>query len=175
MSSIGLSNPPAAAPAWPIRRATCSDVETLRAIRRAAIEAVGQPYYQQRQRAAWLALMSDSLKRVVEAPGQIVIVAECESRQHGFAWVAIEARTHLYALYVHPQSGGRGIGTALLAAAEHLASQRGVTRLFVAASRNAVGFYARLGYAAEREFVLHHHDEQGAISLPMCKMSKPLG
>ena len=107
--------------------------------------------------------------------GQIVIVAECETRPHGFAWVAIDARMHLYALYVHSQSGGRGIGTALLATAEHLASQRGVTRLFVAASRNAIGFYARLGYAAEREFVLHHHDEQGAIALPMCKMSKPLG
>ncbi len=169
---MALSAPPATAPACLIRYATNSDVEALRAIRRAAIEAVGQPHYQQRQSAAWLALSSDDLQRALEALDQIVIVAETETRPCGFAWVTIEARTHLYALYVHPQAGGRGIGTALLTASEQLVSQRGVNRLFVAASRNAVRFYARRGYAAEGEFLRHHHDEQGAIALPMCKMSK---
>ena len=64
-----------------------------------------------------------------------------------------------------------GTGAALLAAIESLARERGIAGLQLCASRNALSFYLRHGYAiitpAKRELTPQ-------VSLPVCLMAKSL-
>jgi putative acetyltransferase len=149
------------------------DVACMRSIRRAAIEAVPADALDARRRAAWLALDDGAMQRAAAA-GDGVLVARTEQAIDGFAWVAMDERPHLFALYVHPDAAGRGVGTALLAAAENHARARGARELFVAASPAAVGFYVHRGYRAEQRFDLACRDAAGPLALPMRKMSKRL-
>ena len=67
----------------------------------------------------------------------------------GFSEYDPETR-ELAAVYVHPDFERRGLGRALLEAAEAAAHARGVDSLHLRASLNAVSFYQRAGYVVER-------------------------
>ena len=49
-------------------------------------------------------------------------------------------------LYVRPTAGGTGVGRSLMEALESRIAERGYSTARLAASRNSVGFYERLGY-----------------------------
>jgi putative acetyltransferase len=54
----------------------------------------------------------------------------------------------LHGLYVHPEEGGRGVGRALLHAAQAAATAAGMHGVLVKAQTDSVGFFERLGLEA---------------------------
>lgn len=89
----------------------------------------------------------------------------------GFAELSSEG-DEVRMVYVEPTVAERGIGTCLLKRVEEEAGRRGVERLSLRSSLNAVSFFERFGYEtrAERERRL----DDGTI-LRIVDMEKDLG
>lgn len=87
----------------------------------------------------------------------------------GFAGVAVASGRvgHLGRLAVLKPARGAGAGALLVAAVETRASELGLEQMVLAAQTHALGFYARLGYAAYGE----EFDDAG---LPHRWMRRPL-
>ena len=68
---------------------------------------------------------------------------------------------------VHPDLQGRGVGTALVQAAEALASEAGFREMVLHARETAVAFYRKLGYLTEG-------DRFEEVRIPHFKMRKML-
>jgi [ribosomal protein S18]-alanine N-acetyltransferase len=69
-----------------------------------------------------------SLRRVLASPSAAVLVAETDAAVAGVAVVLVRANSRIarfYSLAVAPEHAGRGIGSALTAAAETAARSRG--------------------------------------------------
>ena len=79
---------------------------------------------------------------------------------------------HAAALCQHfqPAQQGRGIALDLLRWLEELAQGRGVQRVFLSASLNAVAFYERAGFMRVRDEVYAHRSGIGIASVFMEKM-----
>ncbi len=117
-----------------------------------------------------------SLERFLRSPSAQVIVAEEGGKLAGTAIVVFRARSataRLYSIAVAPKSGGRGIGTLLLAAAEAAALGRGCRKMRLevhAGNHAAISRYRKSGY---REFGRHRrYYEDGGDAL---RFEKPLG
>jgi GNAT superfamily N-acetyltransferase len=92
-------------------------------------------------------------------PGLSIVVAERADALVGFALIRHDARheqvadpraAELDRLYVQEPFTGRGVGRALLRAAEDVAAARGATTLWLTAysgNARALAFYPRCGYA----------------------------
>lgn len=91
-------------------------------------------------------------------PNSEVLVAEADGRPVGTVMVGEDGhRGWIYYLAVDPGSRGRGLGRALVRAAEGWLAQRGIRKLeLLVRSGNAAvkGFYERLGYREEPVSVL---------------------
>jgi putative acetyltransferase len=73
-------------------------------------------------------------------------------------------------LYVHPAVAGQGAGAMLLDAIEKLAAARGVAKLKVDASDNALEFFKKRGYVAQQRSTVLRGEEW----LANTSMEKPL-
>lgn len=71
-------------------------------------------------------------------------------------------------VFVHPDWARRGLGHAMVRAAEAAAAAAGYPHLYVRANINAVPLYERLGYVAESHGVM----PAGGESLPVVYMSR---
>lgn len=85
----------------------------------------------------------------------------------GMAWVALLPRiprpgainrmsADIQTVFVMPQHRGRGIGSALVDAAVHHATQLGAIRVTVHSGRKAVPVYERLGFESSRQLLQRH-------------------
>ncbi|MEG2034226.1 MAG: GNAT family N-acetyltransferase, partial [Janthinobacterium sp.] len=74
------------------------------------------------------------------------------------------------AVFVDPACAGLGIGKRLLAALELLARQRGIVRLHLSASLNAVPFYRGAGFVSLREEAYAHPSGIRLASVAMEKV-----
>ena len=80
-----------------------------------------------------------------------VIVAEAISGVAGFAAVLVtDEAVELAGLFVEPDSWGRGVGSALVEEATHVARRAGFS-LTVIAAPTARGFYEKCGFSIEGE------------------------
>lgn len=118
-------------------------------LHRAAVQAVGDADYPAAVREAWspppTREREEWLAARITDPDLFSRVADEEGRIVGFVFAsASPAKVH--ALYVHPGEGRRGVGRALLAAAEAHARAQGADGMVLMASRNAVSFYEACGY-----------------------------
>ena len=73
------------------------------------------------------------------------LVAELEGQLCGIAQMGADG--HLYLLYLLPEVKGKGVGKALLQAAEQFALERGHTRLTLESTLTARDFYTHSGYS----------------------------
>lgn len=131
-----------------LREATPADGPAVLDVHREAIGGVDPGEYTEAQLDAWLAAQDDPDQYPFEDGTQYLAVAETDERIVGFAGLDLD-RGVVETLYVRPDAAGRGVGTALLDRVERVARDRGHEALLTGASRNAVGFYERRGYAAE--------------------------
>lgn len=99
----------------------------------------------------------EELRRHVEAGDIEVLAANLEGRVVGVLVLAFRPNVSLGApfasiedLYVHPEARRRGVGRALLQAADDRCSRRGVSYLEAQVEEDAAGaFYAASGYEGE--------------------------
>jgi putative acetyltransferase len=131
-----------------VRRAVPADAEAMLRAHHAAVHRTAKAWYSPEILEAWGAKLEDSydqLQAEIADAGRIVLVAEADAHVAGFGMVVPSDR-ELRAVYVHPDHGRRGVGTAILKELEALAIARGVERLDLVSSLNAEAFYSRHGY-----------------------------
>jgi len=127
-----------------LRIAVAADAATLFGVRQAAIRALTPTHLTPGEAAAWAG--HGGMPRVERAIADDQVgVAVSEGRIVG--WVQ-RAAAAIEGLYVAPATAGLGVGTALVMFAERLIARDGHAVFALESSRNAVGFYRRLGYVA---------------------------
>ena len=129
-----------------VRPATAADRAALPALHTASVRTFGPEYYD-----------ADAVRRWAKPGGRSpadyepdtddehVVVAVRDGAVAGFGHL-VPAVGEVHAVYVHPDHARRGVGSALLAELEGYARGRGLDRLSLQSSLNAVGFYERAGY-----------------------------
>jgi N-acetylglutamate synthase-like GNAT family acetyltransferase len=130
-----------------IREATASDAVDIASVHARAVLAVDRRYYSDQEIASWSGRVNPrGAQRLSELlRTSVFLVAETEGRIVGFAQL-VPAQQEVRAVYVLPEAGGQGIGSALLARLEIAARGLGIETVELRASLNAVPFYAASGY-----------------------------
>lgn len=154
----------------------------IRSVHRRSIRELGRRAYDEHQIDAWAAGCDDAdYTASIEATGGCVLVAERGGEVVGFASGTTDpdeddVDAEVTGLYVAPSVARRGIGSALLAALEGQLAPRGSARIGLTASRNAVGFYERHGYAVRepRTHEFSPHLETG-VTGTVVRMRRDLG
>ncbi|MFY9697283.1 MAG: peptidase C39 family protein [Rhodoplanes sp.] len=118
-----------------------------------------------------------SVRRFLVSPHAVVLVAEVEGRICGAAVVLVRCTSdvaRLYSIAVDPDCAGRGVGCALLAAAEDAACARDCLYLRLEVHENnarAIALYRKTGY---REFGrLHEYYQDRGHALRFEKRLSP--
>jgi putative acetyltransferase len=130
-----------------IRRARQEDCQSIGGVHSAAVRGISATFYTPEEIHAW------SVPRKPENYEESIrskefFVAEDESGVVGFG-VLNQKIAEVEAVYVTPGAVRRGIGLALLRKLEERARARGLHRLRLNASLNAVSFYEKAGYVAQ--------------------------
>ena len=167
-----------------VREATASDADAVRRVHRASIEGLATESYDREQVDAWAAgCESADYAAAIRADDMAYLVAERDGRVVGFGSLklvppegyetAVDAA--VTGVYVHPSVAREGVGSHLYAELERRARGRGVRRLGLEASRNAVPFYEAHGYerVAERGHEFSAHESTG-VTGTVVEMRKDL-
>ena len=152
-----------------IRVANESDVDEIAAVHASALRNVCGQVYDAHLIDAWLAgkTRESYLRALSEHP---MFVALCEERVIGFS--RLDATTgEISAVYVRSDCLRRGVGGRLLQTLEDVALQRGLTRLSLRATLNAISFYTASGFVLDE---MSSFSVGTGASLPCARMHKPL-
>ncbi|WP_078035131.1 GNAT family N-acetyltransferase [Massilia sp. KIM] len=154
----------------PMRRtAVSADLAELWALRTRAVRASCATHYPPDIIDTWCAAPPPAtLPLLVQAGGGLV--AEEDGRVIGYA-ILNQETGEVDAVFVEPEHQGRGIARDLMQRLETLAVARGLPRLFLSASLNAVPFYERAGFRSLREEIYSH---RSGIGIRSVFMEKPL-
>lgn len=153
----------------PIQRpAARADLAAMWALRTRAVRAGCAAHYPADAIETWCASPAPaSVPLHMDAGG--AVLAEEEGAVLGFAVLDLVSG-EVDAAFVDPAHQGRGIALDLLRHLETLARERGLRRLFLSASLNAVRFYERAGFVRVRDEVYAHRSGIGIASVFMEKM-----
>lgn len=152
-----------------LRPALPFDKGALWALRTVAVRVSCATHYAPKQIAAWTASPVPPAYAAMLAAGGGIVALQDEAIA-GYAMLNVD-KHEVDAVFVDPARAGLGIGKRLLAALEQLARQRGMARLHLSASLNAVPFYQAAGFTALREEAYAH---PSGISLASVAMEKAL-
>lgn len=154
------------------RSATSADLAQLWEVRTRAVRASCADHYPPAVIDTWCASAAPaSLPLLVQTGG--AVVAEEEGRVVGYAVLNVTTG-EIDAAFVEPSHQGRGIALQLLRQLETLARGRGLLRMFLSASLNAVPFYERAGFRQVREEIYPHRSGIGIRSVFMEKLLRQL-
>jgi len=154
------------------RSATSADLAQLWDVRTRAVRASCTAHYPAAVIDTWCASAAPaSLPLLVQSGG--AVVAEDEGCVVGYAVLNLHTG-EIDAAFVAPAHQGRGIALQLLRQLESLARARGLLRLFLSASLNAVPFYERAGFRQVREEIYPHRSGIGIRSVFMEKLLRQL-
>lgn len=147
-----------------IRPFRAEDAGAIAALTLAAIRQTAPRAYSPDQVAAWSARFSAGRVTAWAARGDVIFVA-ADDADLPAAYAVLEGSGHLDMLYCHPDHAGRGLGLALLAAAEVAARAQSLARLFTEASELARPVFTRAGYVLlhRRDFTIPFEGREVAI------------
>ena len=129
-----------------VRPATYEDRAALPKVHTAAVEAFGPDGYSVEEVREWAGADERSPDDyAVDAGGEHFTVAVRNDEIAGFGHLVLDVEA-VHAVYVHPDHARHGVGSTLLAELEGYARGRGLRKLNLLSSLNAVGFYERAGY-----------------------------
>lgn len=128
-----------------IRSATKDDLKLLASLRFGAIKAVNAKFYSKVELDKWAGSPEDGEMRLENNLADVRIVIQVGDQIAGYGELVTQNNL-LGACYVHPEHGGRGVGRRIVAELERLASARGLDHLLFESSKNAEGFYLKLGF-----------------------------
>jgi GNAT superfamily N-acetyltransferase len=152
-----------------IRAALPSDVADIFRVHISAIRDVCSPVYDQAQVESWTCRKRPEgyLEPIARHPFFVAIV---NGVLVGFSELNPDT-AEVCAVYVHPERVRQGVGRSLLLAAEAAAGQRGLARVHLRATLNAVCFYRANGYVVDGAGSVLLGD---GMSLPCTDMHKDL-
>ena len=127
-----------------IRRWTPADTEELGQVFRRSVREVASKDYRPAQIEAWVLVPGEGAVWAERMQSRITFVAEENGRLTGF--IQYDPPDHIDMVYVHPERQRMGVASALLAALEGEARERGVKLLNVEASVTSRPFFERQGY-----------------------------
>ena len=114
----------------------------------AAVEQLTGDDYNEAQQQAWASVVDDEDEFGKRLAGQLTLIATLQNSPVGFA--SLKGADHIDMVYVHPGAAGQGVASMLIEALEKLAGGRGAKSLNVDASDNALEFFSKRGYVANR-------------------------
>jgi ribosomal protein S18 acetylase RimI-like enzyme len=130
-----------------IRDAQASDLELLHRLRDEFQQELGKPPFFDEP---WETIADDVRETIANG---VALIAEDDDAPVGYALASVVPQTpirgHLYDLYVHTESRGRGVGRELIAATGERLRGRGVTHLSLdvaLTNESARRLYERLGF-----------------------------
>lgn len=151
-----------------IRPLQPDDAQGIEKVHKAAIRAFGSQAYDDVQVSAWAATGSDETGwgigdlTALADDDRHAVVAEVDGDVAGFGRIRLgvipdappdrllalvdQPVAEVTAVYVHPESARKGLGSKILAALETSARDTGATVIGLLAARNAVAFYESNGY-----------------------------
>lgn len=134
-----------------IRRADPADADAMASAHRDSIRSIGAAYYQPPVVEDWGADLTGELYRSAMETGEVFFIAtgriDEEAVVLGFASdYPRRGSTHGTSVYVRGIAARRGIGSALLRAAEEHAVRHGADSIEIEASMAGVEFYRAHGY-----------------------------
>ena len=149
------------------RSATLADVPRMWDIRTAAVRLTCASHYPADVIETLCATPPPAtMPDLIETGG--AVVAEADGRMLGYA--ALDLGTGgVDAVFVDPAAQRGGIARGLMATLEAAAVARGIVRLFVSASLNAVPFYERAGFVRMRDEIYAHRSGIGIAAVFMEK------
>jgi putative acetyltransferase len=101
----------------------------------------------------------------------VTFVAEYESNIVGFAVLAhVGIVWQINSIFIEPDFARQGVGKRLIAALEQEAARQKASRLYVASSLTAIGFYKNMGYRCDRQVLL----TMSGVKIPTVYMIKAL-
>jgi len=127
-----------------IRRWTPADTEQPGQAFRRSVREVASKDYRHAQIEAWVLAPGEIAVWAERMQNRTTFVAEENGRLIGFT--QYEPPDHIDMIYVHPERQRMGVASALLAALENNARERGVKLLNVEASVTSRPFFERHGY-----------------------------
>jgi putative acetyltransferase len=148
-----------------IRRAHPDDAIELAELHAASIRGLCAGHYTDEQIVAWTAVLVPDVYRMLIERAHVLVCDEGGTLA-GLG-VCDPGQGLVNAVYVRPGAAGRGVGRALMVALE--AALLGAGPVHLNATRNAVGFYQRLGYSIEGEV---ENRLPGGVALPAVAMVK---
>jgi putative acetyltransferase len=131
-----------------LRPFLAADTPVLVAIFIAAVQELTGDDYTEAQQEAWATVAEDEDEFGKRLGRELTLVATMENSPVGFA--SLRGADRIDMLYVHPGVAGQGVGALLCDAVEKLAAGRGIQRLTVDASDNALDFFRKRGYVPQQ-------------------------
>jgi putative acetyltransferase len=137
-----------------IRAATPADAEAIADVHATSVRELGGEAYDDRQIAAWLATVRPERYPLSESGFRLLVAERTDGDEIvGFGLLDLEPSScdgdstgRIGVVSVDPDRAREGIGRSILAALEAAARDCGLETLVLTASKNAIGFYDRLGF-----------------------------
>jgi GNAT superfamily N-acetyltransferase len=159
---------------WAIRRATAEDAAAIAAAHLDSIRSLGPAFYPDEHVARWASGVTPAMYIRAMNGGEVFFVAidqnACEPVVLGFSSHWSDGTEDGVSVYVRGSAARRGIGAALLRAAESHAVQSGARSLVIEASLAGLDFYKANGFQPEGEPVL-----LPSMQLLVVRMRKTIG
>lgn len=121
-----------------------------------------------------------SIRRLLSSPSAVVLVAGVEEEVAGAAVVLVRRGStvaRLYSIAVDPQATGRGVGPALIEAAESAAAARGAGRIRLEVhdhNARAIARYRKAGYRQFGRYARYYEDQGDALRFEKALVEKAL-
>lgn len=156
-----------------VRKATEADAKRIHELHVDAIASICARDYEPGAVRAWTSALR--LGRYVEDMSRLEFLVADMDRVVGFAIVDVKG-AELCALYVSPDAVGRGVGSALLVAAEELLRGSRATSCKLKSTLNAVSFYEAAGFVRGNASVhrLEAGEELACVEMTKSLVSTPL-
>jgi ribosomal protein S18 acetylase RimI-like enzyme len=153
-----------------IRRATIDDAEEICDLHIRSIRVLCFADYTPQQIEAWAGRKKPELySRAMTEGGETMFVAVDEQQGRIIGFAAFK-EAEIYGLYVAPEAVRRGVGSALLDAAEAAMRSNGVTLVKFRSTLTALSFYQCHGYVRGDDAIAR----MGGVDVPCVWMSKTL-
>lgn len=127
-----------------LRPASTRDVETLFDIRCSVHEN-----HESREELALIGVTPDSIAHMIKSGDYITLIADVNGEAAGFSMAKV-SDSYVFACFVRPGYEGRGVGRAIMEAAEEGLRHSGCTHAWLSTGADpdlrAVGFYRHLGW-----------------------------
>jgi putative acetyltransferase len=147
------------------------DRDAVISIHKLSIFSLCRDYYTEQEMKAWTDRLTPELfDEGMKDENNFGVVAVAANIVIGYGFFNVSDR-ELRALYVLPQYAGQGAGRLIMFQLESLAREKGIGRMTLQSTGNAVGFYKKLGY---QEIKTERHQINVEVSIACVRMEKDL-